>query len=641
MDTPDRPGTIAVSLPDGTSLSLPRGATAGEVLARVSPGRAGVVAARVDGREVDLSRSLEGDARLEFISLDSPEGLDTLRHSTAHVMAQAVMDLFPGTKFSIGPSIEHGFYYDFDSVHPFTPEDLEAIQRRMAEIVAADHPFQRVEMSREDALDFFRGRQEDYKLELLREIPDGTVSLYRQGSFTDLCRGPHLPSTGQIPAFRVLSVAGAYWRGDERNRMLQRIYGTAFETPEKLAAHLALLEEAKKRDHRRLGKQLDLFSIHDEVGAGLVIYHPRGAMLRSLLEDFEKSEHLKRGYLFVRGPELLRTSLWMQSGHYDNYQQNMYFTDIEGEGYGLKPMNCLAHMLIYKSAVRSYRDLPLRYFELGTVHRHEKTGVLHGLLRVREFTQDDAHILCTPDQVQEEIVRVIDFVHDVMGIFGFPYSLEVSTRPEKSIGSDQDWERATEALFFALRQKGLPHEVNHGDGAFYGPKIDVKLKDALGRQWQCATIQCDFTLPERFDLTYVGPDGQKHRPVMLHRVILGSLERFISVLIEHYGGAFPPWLAPVQATVMNITGAQDAYSRTVADRLRERGFRVDADLRNEKIGFKIREGQLQKVPYMLVVGNREMAEGSVAVRSRDQGDLGAMGLDEFAARLEADVREKR
>jgi threonyl-tRNA synthetase len=629
--TPSAEKQIRVTLPTGEERSRPLGTTPRDILADLGKAAPQAIAATVDGVAVDLSTPLMADTSLGFVEVGSAGGLDVLRHSAAHILAHAVLDLHPSARFAIGPSVENGFYYDIDLDTQLVPEDLDKIEKRMAEIVAADEPFMRQEMTRGEALAFFGERGDRYKTEILGELDAERVSIYREGAFVDLCRGPHIPSTGKVPAFRLLSLAGAYWRGDERNKMLQRIYGTAFWTREALDEHLRLVEEAKKRDHRRLGKQLDLFSIHDEVGAGLVIFHPKGATLRTRLEDFEKDEHRRRGYQIVRGPELLRTSLWETSGHLANYRQNMYFTEIEGENYGLKPMNCLAHMLIYRSAIRSYRDLPIRYFELGTVHRHEKTGVLHGLLRVREFTQDDAHILCTPDQVLDEIRGVLDFVDDVMKIFRFPYTLEVSTRPEKSIGSDEDWERATLALFEALKVKGLPYSINEGDGAFYGPKIDVKLKDALGRAWQCATIQCDFTLPERFDLSYIGPDGQKHRPVMLHRVILGSIERFMSVLIEHYAGAFPVWLAPVQAVVMTITDAQGEWAGKVHAALVAAGIRSEIDLRNEKIGFKIREAQLSKVPYMLVVGGREAQSGSVAVRSRDEGDQGSVGLDEFIA----------
>jgi threonyl-tRNA synthetase len=559
------------------------------------------------------------------------DALPKLRHSASHVMAQAVQEFFPGVKLAIGPSTEDGFYYDFDYEGTFSPDDFPKLEARMKEIIAQDLPFEREEISKEEALTFFEKRGELYKVELLRAIEDEAVTLYRHDAFVDLCRGPHLSSTGGIKAFKLLSVAGAYWRGDEHNKMLQRIYGTAFPTQKELDAYLSMLEEAKRRDHRRLGQELDLFSIHEEAGAGLVIYHPKGALLRSILEDFERREHLKRGYHLVVGPQILKLDLWKQSGHFDNYKDYMYFTQVEEQEYALKPMNCLAHMLIYKSRQRSYRDLPLRYFELGTVHRHERSGVLHGLLRVREFTQDDAHILCRPDQLHEEIRAILAFVKDVMAVFGFPYELEVSTRPEKSIGSNADWEMATRALLAVLDDEDLAYEVNEGEGAFYGPKIDVKLQDALGRQWQCATIQCDFTMPERFDLSYIGSDGEKHRPVMLHRVILGAMERFIGILIEHYGGAFPLWLAPVQAVILTVTDRNIPYGEGIYQRLCEEGVRVEQDFRNEKLGFKIREAQVQKIPYMLVIGDKEQETKTIAPRRRDGTDLQGMDLEKFLA----------
>ena len=534
--------TIRVELPDGTIREVAGGISVLEVAGSISEGLARQsVAAKVDGRLVDVTSTLEGDCRLELITLNSADGLDVYRHSAAHLMAHAVKDLFgKDVQVTIGPSIENGFYYDFYSdTHKFTPEEFEKIESRMAELAKADLPIEREEMTRDSAIELFRQMGESYKVKLIEDLPNETVSLYRQGEFVDLCRGPHLPSTGKIKAFKLTSLAGAYWRGDEKKAMLQRIYATAFPDKKQLKAYLDKLEEARKRDHRKLGRELDLFSFNDEAGAGLVIWHPKGAMLRTILEDFERKEHLRRGYDIVMGPQILRTDLWKTSGHYENYRENMYFTEVDEQSYGIKPMNCLSHMLIYKSKKRSYRDLPLRFFELGTVHRHEKSGVLHGLLRVRGFTQDDAHILCTPDQLDGEIKGVLRFVQDVMKIFGFEYEMEISTRPEKSIGSDVDWERATAALMSALKDSGLPFEVNEGDGAFYGPKIDIKLKDALDRRWQCATIQCDFTLPERFDLSYVGPDGERHRPVMVHRVILGAIERFVGVLIEHYAGNFP------------------------------------------------------------------------------------------------------
>ncbi len=589
------------------------------------------VAAKVNGKQVDLSSPLTEPANLEVIKSSSPEGLHILRHSAAHVMAQAVQDIFKDVLVAIGPAIEEGFYYDFDYADSFTPEDLGKIEARMREIIAQGQAFQRREIFREEAVSLFRTRGEQYKVELINDLPADvtTVSLYEQGGFLDLCRGPHLPSTSMIKAFKLLNIAGAYWRGDERNKMLQRIYGTGFADPEALGEYLHLLEEAKKRDHRRLGKELDLFQINEEAGPGLIIYHPKGAVLRNLIEDWEKREHRKRGYDMVLGPQILKADLWKKSGHFDHYRENMYFTEVEGQVYGIKPMNCLAHMLIYKSRIRSYRDLPLRYFELGTVHRHEKTGVLHGLLRVREFTQDDAHILCTPEQLNEEIKAVVDFVDYAMGVFGFTYEVELSTRPEKSIGSDQDWELAESALRQALDDKGLAFEINEGDGAFYGPKIDFKLKDALQRKWQCATIQCDFTLPERFELAYIGVDGERHRPVMLHRVILGAIERFMGVLIEHYVGAFPLWLSPVQAVIVTVTDKHIPHGERVYQELMEAGIRVERDFRNEKLGFKIREAQVQKIPYMLVIGDREVEAEQISPRQRDGKSLEGLSAEAF------------
>lgn len=625
---------IAITFADGTSQEFPSGTSVQAVLAAKNGASAlKVVAARLNAQPLDLAAPLREGGSLEFVSLGSEEGLSILRHSTSHIMAQAVQEVFPGVKVTIGPAIENGFYYDFEYTRPFTTEDLEAIERRMQEIIDKDEPFVRREMDRASAMQFFEGRQEPYKVELLRDLPEGMVSLYWDGPFVDLCRGPHVPSTGWIKAFKLTSVAGAYWRGDERNTMLQRIYGTAFPTAEELQTYLQRLEEAKKRDHRRLGKELDLFSIQEEAGAGLVIYHPHGALLRTMLEDFEKKEHLRRGYQIVKGPQILKLDLWKKSGHWDNYRENMYFTEIENQEYGLKPMNCLAHMMIYRSKIRSYRDLPIRYFELGTVHRHEKTGVLHGLLRVREFTQDDAHIICAPEQLKGEIKGIIDFVRDVMAVFGFSYEMELSTRPQKSIGSDQDWENATKALHEVLVENGLPFTVDEGAGAFYGPKIDVKLRDNLGRAWQCATIQCDFTLPERFDLTYIGADGERHRPVMIHRVVLGAIERFMGVLIEHYAGAFPFWLAPVQVVIVPIADRHHAHGEQVFRRIAQKKLRVEKDFRNEKLGFRIREAQLKKIPYMLVIGDREVEQQGVSVRTREGEDLKFMDVDSFIARV--------
>ena len=625
---------IKVTLPDGSAKSVAAGIPVRKVVADWKPEiLASTVAARVNQAPVDLSHVLQSDSAVAPIDIESKEGLAILRHSISHVMAQAVQDLFPNVQVSIGPSIEDGFYYDFEYAETFTPEDLEKIERRMREIAAADHGFVRREVSREDAVALFKSKGENYKVELLNDLPADvrTVSLYTQGGYLDLCRGPHIPSTGMIRAFKLLNVAGAYWRGDEKNKMLQRIYGTGFATEEQLAEHLRIVEEAKKRDHRRLGRELDLFQMNDEAGPGLIIFHPKGMLLRYLIEEWERKEHLKRGYDMVMGPQILKADLWKKSGHYEHYRENMYYTDVEDQEYGIKPMNCLSHMLIYKAKIRSYRDLPLRYFELGTVHRHEKTGVLHGLMRARQFTQDDAHILCMPEQLNAEIRAIADFVAYAMKIFGFDYEVELSTRPAKSIGSDEDWELATSALEGALRDGKMRYDINEGDGAFYGPKIDFKLKDALKRKWQCATIQCDFTLPERFDLSYIGPDGEKHRPVMLHRVILGAIERFMGVLIEHYAGAFPVWLSPVQAVLLSVTDKHIPYGEEVHRKLVEAGIRAEKGFDNEKLGFKIRQAQMQKIPYMLVIGDREMEAGQISPRRRDGKNLGSIGVEAFVA----------
>jgi threonyl-tRNA synthetase len=582
------------------------------------------------------------DAEFQEKERDMSEDLEILRHSTSHLMAQAVKELFPEAKVAIGPAIETGFYYDFDYGPGFTEEDLVKIEERMREISAKDIPIERKVVKKSEAQEMFRNLGEQFKVELLEEIKDEEVNTYSQGGFTDLCRGPHLPSTGRIKAFKLLSLAGAYWKGDEKNKMLTRIYGTAFADEESLNKHLQFLEEVKKRDHRRLGKELDLFSISDEVGAGLVIYHPNGALLRYLLEDFERKEHLKRGYQFVVGPQILKVDMWKKSGHYDNYRENMYFTKVDDVDYGIKPMNCVAHIMVYKSKIRSYRDLPLRYFELGTVCRHEKSGVLHGLLRVREFTQDDAHIFLRQDQLHQEIVNIIEFVQDVMKIFNFEFEMEISTRPaEKFIGTVEDWDKAEKVLKDVLDGQGLPYDINEGDGAFYGPKIDIKLKDAIGRKWQCATIQCDFALPERFDLNYVDSDGKRKKPVMLHRVILGALERFLGVLIEHYSGRFPVWLAPVQAVIMNITDDQSEYVRSIYNTMIDEGIRVELDTRNEKLGMKIRESVVKKIPYMVIVGKKEMESGTISVRLRDGDELKNIEVKAFIDRVKEENISRR
>ncbi|MBU1612511.1 MAG: threonine--tRNA ligase [Proteobacteria bacterium] len=618
---------------NGQKVEATAGASCGEVLKEGLSKKQfkNVVVARCGETLLDLGTSVpDGCTVLEGVEAGSETGLNVIRHSTSHLMAEAVKKLFPEAKVTIGPSIKDGFYYDFDFERAFTPEDLEAIEAEMLRSVGSDKVFTRSEMDIDEAKAFFTAQGESYKLEIMDDLGGGHFSLYQHGEFTDLCRGPHVTRTGMLKAFKLLSVAGAYWRGDEKNKQLQRIYGTAWDSPKALKKHLERLEEAKKRDHRKLGPQLDLFSTHEDVGGGMILWHPKGALVRAILEDFEKKEHLKRGYDLVQGPLILRQELWEKSGHYDNYRENMYFTEIDEQRYGIKPMNCLSHMLIYKSKIRSYRDLPIRYFEHGVVHRHEKSGVLHGLLRVRSFTQDDAHLICRPDQLQEEIIGVATFVKDVMELFGFEFQAEISTRPEKSIGSDEDWDRATLALENSLKAMNWDYEINEGDGAFYGPKIDIIIKDALERRWQCATIQCDFTLPERFDLVYVGEDGERHRPVMLHRVILGSLERFLGVLIEHFAGAFPVWLAPVQATVLTVTDSQNDFAEEVRLVLAAKGIRVEADTRNEKLGYKVREAQMNKIPYMLVVGDKEKESGSVNVRMRHGDDPGLMSVEEAA-----------
>jgi threonyl-tRNA synthetase len=600
-----------------------------------------IIAAKVNGEARDLSSVLGPSSELEPIYMDSDEGLDILRHSTSHVMAMAVQELFPGAKVTIGPAIQDGFYYDFDYLRPFKEDDLPQIEDKMQEIIDADFPFTHKEMSSRQAIDFFRGLGEDYKVELIEDLGVEKVTLYTQGSFTDLCRGPHIPSSGRIKAFHLTKVAGAYWRGDEHRAMLSRVYGVGFADRKKLKEYLKNLEEAQKRNHLKLGTQLELFSTYEEIGSGMVVWHPNGMMLRHIIEDFEIKEHLKRDYELVRGPEILKTDLWKRSGHFENYRENMYFTTIDELSYGLKPMNCLSHMLIYGSKLRSYRDLPKRYFELGTVHRHERSGVLHGLFRVREFTQDDAHIICTPEQLNSEIKGVLDFVKEVMDIFGFSYELELSTRPEKSIGSDEDWELATRALKAAMDQNQLPYDINEGDGAFYGPKIDVKLSDALGRKWQCATIQCDFTLPERFDLGYIDKDNQKHRPVMIHRVILGAIERFIGVLIEHHAGAFPTWLSPVQATILTVTDRSSLFGEQLFRKLKDADIRVKTDFRNEKLGLKVREAQLQKIPYMLIIGDREAEQEGVTPRKRDGQNLPFMSVEDFIHLISDECKTRR
>jgi threonyl-tRNA synthetase len=596
-----------------------------------------VIAVRVNGQPRDLSAKIEGDAEVAFLTFDSPEGKEVYRHSSAHLMAQAVKELFPTAKMTIGPAIEDGFYYDFDFERPFTPEDLEKIEGKMVEITKRDLQISRMELSKEEAVRLFQERGESYKVELIEEI-EPPISAYRQGDFIDLCMGPHVPSTGKVKAFKLISTAGAYWRGSEKNKMLQRIYGTSFAQKEDLDAHLKKLEEIKKRDHRKLGKELDLFSISDEIGPGLVLWHPKGAIIRKTLEDFWREAHVKSGYELVFTPHIARLDLWKQSGHLQFYKENMYAPmDIDGLPYEIKPMNCPFHIMIYKSHLRSYRDLPFRWAELGTVYRYERSGVLHGLLRVRGFTQDDAHLFCRPDQIESEILKVLDFTTFVLKTFGFEsYDIYLSTRPEKYVGSLDRWEQATAALESALKQKGLAYQIDPGEGVFYGPKIDMKIKDVLGRSWQCTTIQVDFNLPERFGITYRGEDGKEHQPIMIHRALMGSIERFFGILIEHYAGAFPTWLSPTQAKILPITERQHDYAGRIQQRLQQAGVRTEADDRNEKIGLKIREAQLMKVPYMLVVGDREAADQTVAVRNR-AGESTTMTLDTFERKISDEI----
>ncbi|MFA6378198.1 MAG: threonine--tRNA ligase [Candidatus Omnitrophota bacterium] len=569
--------------------------------------------------------------------------LDSLRHSCSHIMAQAVKELWPEVKVAIGPSIENGFYYDFDKKEPFTPEDLKAITKRMRQIIEKKPEFVQSFMPKDKALAFFKERNETYKVEIIEALMDENVSIYQTGDgFVDLCKGPHVKNAGEIKAFALLSTAGAYWRGDEKNAMLQRIYGTCFSSPNELKEHLKLLEEAQKRDHRKLGPQLDLFNFYqEEAGAGLIFYHPNGAMVRKLIEDYIKDENLKRGYEPVMTPHMLKGKLWEISGHAGYYKENMYYFKVDNEEYAVKPMNCPGHILIYKSRLHSYREMPVRYFELGTVYRQEKAGVLHGLLRVRGFTQDDGHIFCREDQIRDEVKSAIDFVFAVMKDFGFKNAeVELSTQPAKFIGAQQNWDTATQALEDSLKDKKIPYKINPGDGAFYGPKIDIKLKDALGRLWQCATIQCDFALPERFQMTYMDDAGKEQRPIMIHRAILGSFERFFGMLVEHYAGAFPLWLAPVQVLLIPIRDEQVSFAKEVKEILQRKGFRVIMDARNETLDKRIREGSLKKIPYIVIIGEKETTQRTVAVRQRGAGNVGVLPLEEFINKLSQEQQQK-
>ncbi len=576
--------------------------------------------------------------------MDYSRDIDKLRHSCSHVLAQAVKQIWPDVKVTIGPAIDTGFYYDFDKKAPFTDDDLAQITKAMQKIINRNLPLKQTLMDRKDAVEFFRKQGETYKVELIEGIPDAQVSIFTTGDneFADLCKGPHVASTGEIKAFKLLSVAGAYWRGDQNNQMLQRIYGTAFPSKEELDQYIKFLDEADRRDHRKIGTELDLFHIyHEEAGAGLVFYHPKGALMRKILEDYTKDLHLKRGYDLVQTPNFLRGKLWEISGHAEHYRENMYYFNLDGEDYAVKPMNCPGHMLIYRNKMHSYRELPIKMFELGTVYRYEKAGVLHGLLRVRGFTQDDAHIFCRREQIQAEVEKVLDLAFEILSAFGFKdYEIELSTQPPKFIGKQEDWDMATESLKNALEHKKIAYHVNEGDGAFYGPKIDLKLKDALGRKWQCSTVQCDFALPERFDLSFMNEQGQAERPIMLHRALFGSVERFFGTLIEHHAGNFPLWLSPVQTAIIPIRPEHDAYAQAVAEKLREEGLRVNLDARNESLGKRIRENRLQRIPYMLVIGDKEVSAGMVAVRKRPETDLGSMSVEQFLGMARKEIVDK-
>ena len=636
---------VTVTLPDGSSLQVAAGTSPMQVAEMIGPRLAqAAVAARLDGRLVDLSAPIQRDSSFAVLTFEDPEGRQVYRHSAAHVMADAVLRLFPEANSTIGPAIDDGFYYDFDVPEPFTEEDLARIEAVMQQVVEADVPFARREVSAEAARQLFAAQHNPHKVEMIEELAeaaDGQITLYQHGDFVDLCRGPHLPRTGKLKAFKLLSVAGAYWHGDESQPMLQRIYGTAYPDQKMLAEHLRRIEEAKRRDHRRLGRELELFSFFEEAGAGLPYYQPNGAMLRQLVCDFTIQEHLKRDYQLVRTPHLIKSDIWETSGHAEQ-DYPMYYTDVGDQSYGIKPMNCPGHILIYKAKTRSYRDLPIRYFELGTVYRHERAGVLHGLLRVRGFTQDDAHIFCTPEQLSDEITGVIEFAQQILAAFGFhEHEWFLSTRPENALGSDEIWEKSTSALIGAMQSRGVSYEIDPGAGVFYGPKIDVKLRDSLGRLWQGPTIQCDFNMPERFDISYIGSDGAEHRPAMVHRVVLAGIERFLGALIENCGGDFPAWLAPVQVRVLPITDRNLAYAEQVAAALRDEGFRVELDQAPATLQAKIRDAELMKIPYMLVVGDREQASGQAAVRSREAGDLGPQPLQDFICQLKKESEPKR
>ena len=630
-----------VILKNGESIALEEGATAMTAALAISEGLArNAVCAKVNGELVDLSHALKEGDTLEIVTLKDKEGLNVYRHTCSHVLAQALKTVYPTCKLSIGPVIENGFYYDVDFVTPIAQSDFTKIESEMKKIIKSNQPIERFTLPRKEAIELMRGFNETYKVELIEDLPEGEeISFYKQGNFIDLCRGPHLPSTGKIKAFSLTSIAGAYWRGDEHNKMLTRIYGTAFAKKDEMEAYFTMLEEAKKRDHTKLGKELKLFAIMNE-GKGLPFFLPNGMALKNQLIEYWRQIHAREGYVEVQTPIMLNRTLWETSGHWDHYRDNMYTLKVDEEDFAIKPMNCPGGMLVYKNEPHSYKDLPIRMGELGIVHRHEKSGQLHGLFRVRCFTQDDAHIFMTREQIKDEIKGIVRLINEVYTLFGFKYHVELSTRPENSMGSDEDWNTATDALKNALDDMGLPYLVNEGDGAFYGPKIDFHLEDSIGRTWQCGTIQLDFQLPQRFEMEYVGEDGAKHRPIMVHRVVFGSIERFIGILIEHFAGKFPVWLSPLQVKILPITDKQEGYARELCEKMKAAGIRVAVDDRNEKIGYKIREAQMEKVPYMLVVGANEAEAGQVAVRRRDKGDMGAVAADEFIQTVKKDIADK-
>ena len=634
---------VKITFPDGDIQEYQRGITPQQILEQINSQALSkkTVAARFNERLIDLVRPIEEDGALVFISHETPEGMEVFWHSSAHIMAHAIKKLYPEAKFGFGPALEDRFFYDFDIEKSLTPDDLEKIEQKMREIVEQNSPFSRENLSKEEAVKLFKDRNEPYKVEHIEELEDST-SIYKEGDFVDLCSGPHLPSTGMVKHFKLLAISGAYWKGDESNPMLQRIYGVSFPKKSQLDDFLHKLEEAKKRDHRRLGKELDLFSVNDECGAGLILWHPKGALIRKIMEDFWRDEHLKGGYELVFTPHIARLDLWGKSGHLDFFAENMYSPiEMDNLQYQLKPMNCPFHLLIYKNQGKSYRDLPIRWAELGMVYRYERSGVLHGLMRVRGFTQDDAHIFCRPDQLQEEIIRCLDFTILILNTFGFTnFDIYLSTRPENFVGEVDNWDRATEALKLALEKKGLDYQVDPGEGVFYGPKIDIKIKDVLDRAWQCTTIQADFNEPERFDITYRAQDGKDHRPIMIHRALMGSLERFFGTLIEHYAGAFPTWLAPVQAIILPITDTQNDFAFSIENEFKARDIRVQVDDRNEKIGFKIREAELQKIPYMIIVGEKEAKSGQISVRKRKKGDIGQFEVKHFIEQILKEIVEK-